>query len=124
MSYGDYESVMAVMKSGDPDRLEDMSKRVDSFPAGIDPFLGRRWILNAIVDSPLSTIEWMLERGIDLAFRDEEGYTPLLAAIDSNRPDRVVGLDRRLAAGAPVDRMGINDWTPAHIAAAFLAGVT
>jgi hypothetical protein len=45
MSYADYEFVLRVMTSGDACRLGAMAALVDSFPGGIDPFLGRRWII-------------------------------------------------------------------------------
>lgn len=118
MSSDDYTLAQEVLRSGDRARLEELAALLDAFPEGVDSFIGRRWILNAIDLAPQSTIEWMLEKGVDLAFRDEEGYTPLLAAIDSKRVDRYELLELLLRAGAPVDLKGINDWTPAHLAAA------
>jgi ankyrin repeat protein len=118
MSYSDFEIVMGIMKSGDVTQLEELAALDESFPDGVDSFIGRHWILTALDVAPLRTIDWMLSRGVDLTFRDDEGYTPLLAAIESRRPDRVELLGRLLAAGAPVNKKGINDWTPAHMAAA------
>jgi ankyrin repeat protein len=118
MSYSDFEQVMDIMKSGDLTRLEEWATLDESFPRGVDSFIGRHWIVNAIDEAPLRTIDWMLGRGVDLTFRDDEGYTPLLAAIERARPDRIEVLGRLLAAGAPVNKKGINDWTPAHMAAA------
>jgi ankyrin repeat protein len=118
MSYADFELVMDIMKSGDVARLTELTAIESTFPDGVDSFIGRRWIINAIDGAPLTTIEWMLGTGVDLSFRDDEGYTPLLATIESGRTDRVELLQRLIAAGAPINKKGINDWTPAHMAAA------
>ena len=60
----------------------------------------------------------MLENGVNLLFRDEEGYTVLHSAIDREQEDRHYVLDALLSAGADVNAHGTNDWTPAHMAAA------
>jgi ankyrin repeat protein len=118
MTPSDYDLAIDVLRSGDRTRLEELAVLLVAFPDGVDSFLGRRWILNAIDIGTRSAIEWMLEKQVDLAFRDEEGYTPLLTVIDSKRHDRYELLELLLRAGAPVDLKGINDWTPAHLAAA------
>ena len=107
-----------MLRSGDRARLEELAELLSTFPEGVDSFLARRWILNAIEMGARSSIEWMLGKRVDLAFRDEEGYTPLFTAIDSTRPDRYEILQMLLRAGAPLNLKGINDWTPAHLAAA------
>jgi ankyrin repeat protein len=114
----DYQIALDVLTSGDTTRLDELALSLEGFPDGVDPHLGRRWILHAIDVGPQTSIEWMLARGVDLAFRDEEGYTPLLVAIESRRSDRCDVMERLLRAGAPVNLKGINDWTPAHMAAA------
>ena len=48
---------------------------------------------------------------------DQEGYTALHAALERDA-DRGDLLELLLTAGAPVNAKGINDWTPAHMAAA------
>ncbi len=106
------------IRSGDPRQLEEAASLVADFPDGEDSLIGRRWILHAITEGPLATIDWMIEAGVDLSFRDQEGYTPLLAAIESQRQDRIDVLKRLIVAGAPLNAKGINDWTPAHMAAA------
>lgn len=110
--------VAEALRSADPRRLEELTALVDGFPDGEDPVTFRRWILHAIADAPLATIEWMLDYGVDLSFCDEAGYTPLLAAVESTREDRLDVLRRLIAARAPLNVKGINDWTPAHMAAA------
>jgi len=118
MNPSDYTLALDGLKSGDVARLEELAARLDGFPDGVDSWLGRRWILHAIDVGATATIEWMLSRGVDLAFRDNEGYTAVLVAIESRRADRLNLLERLLSAGAPVNLKGINDWTPAHMAAA------
>jgi ankyrin repeat protein len=54
---------------------------------------------------------------IELKFRDEEGYTPVLAAIERDKDDRYEVLKLILSSGADVNGKGINDYTPAHLAA-------
>lgn len=114
----DYTLALDVLKSGDVVKLEELSALIDGFPDGVDSWLGRRWILHAIDAGDTASIEWMLSKGVDLAFRDNEGYTPVLVAIESRRADRLNLLERLLRAGAPVNLKGVNDWTPAHMAAA------
>jgi ankyrin repeat protein len=107
---------MDLLKSGSREDLEDLAASVPGFPQGVDEFLGRRWIVNAIDCGSKTAIEWMLTRSVDLGFRDDEGYTALFCAIDRKAPDRYEVLDMLLRAGAPVNLKGINDWTPAHMA--------
>jgi ankyrin repeat protein len=118
MTSGDYERALDVLKSGDHARLDDLALHLEGFPHGVDSFLRRRWIMSAIDAGSMASIRWMVARGVDLAFRDDEGYTPLLAAIESRWPDRGELLELLLNAGAPVNLKGVNDWTPAHMAAA------
>ena len=116
--YRDYAYVLNILSTGTREQLEGLEQLVDGFPQGVDPFIGRRWIINAIDTGSVRAVEWMLSRGVDLAFRDEEGYTPLHSAIDRRGPIRLEMLEQLLRAGAPVNLKGINDWTPAHMAAA------
>ena len=118
MKTSDYDMAAAVLRSGDRARLIELRDLLDGFPEGVDSFIGRRWILNAIDFGARTSVEWILEQHVDLSFRDEEGYTPLLTVIDSKRADRYELLEVLLRAGAPVNRKGINEWTPAHLAAA------
>ncbi len=113
-----YERAMSALQSGSPDALEHLQQEFDGFPDGVDAYIGRRWIINAIDSGSLASIRWILNRGVDLNFRDEEGYTPIHSAIEREAGDKVEVLTLLLRAGAPVNLKGINDWTPAHMAAA------
>jgi hypothetical protein len=113
-----FQRGMTVVESDDPGRLESFAAEDGSFPHGEDPYLGRHWITNAIDEGSKAAVEWMLHKGVDLDFRDDEGYTPLHSAIDRQPPDRQAVIEALLVAGAPVNRKGLNDWTPAHMAAA------
>jgi ankyrin repeat protein len=114
-----YRRGLAVLESGDPAALDALAHELVGFPHGDDPYAGRRWITNAIAMGSKASVQWMLRQAVDLSFRDAEGYTPLHSALGRERPDRYEVLEMLLAAGAPVDLKGVNDWTPAHMAAAY-----
>ena len=88
------------------------------FPKGLDGFLHRHWITNAIDCGSRTSVEWMLTKGVDISFRDDEGCTVLHSALDRELPDKYEVLELLLKHGAPVNARGLNDWTPAHMAAA------
>nr|WP_298097913.1 ankyrin repeat domain-containing protein [uncultured Shinella sp.] len=115
--YDDYVYIVDVLATGSDEQLDELEKLVDGFPEGAAKYLGRSWIRTAIASGSLNSIEWMLQHKIDLSFRDEEGYTVLHAALERAGQDKYSVLTLLLDKGAPVNAHGINDWTPAHMAA-------
>jgi ankyrin repeat protein len=59
----------------------------------------------------------MLEKGVNLRFRDGEGRTPLHACIDRQIGERYEILTLLIAAKADVNASGRNDYAPLHLAA-------
>ena len=114
----EYGRMMHIVESGTLEELEQLAEEVPGFPDCVDPFIERRWIINAIFSGSTMAIRWMLGKGVNLHFRDDEGFTPLHACIDSPRPDKHDVLELLIIAGASLNLKGLNDWTPAHIAAA------
>ncbi len=113
-----YDDIMEPIAAGDITALEEIAEIVDDFPTGKDDFLGRHWIINAIDCGTAEVVAWMLLKGAPVVFRDDEGFTVLHSAIDREQPDRIEIVSMLLEAGADVNAHGINDWTPAHHAAA------
>ena len=113
----DYDYLLKLLMEGNIPLLEEAREIIDDFPNGVDPFIQRHWITNAIDVGSLTSIKWILSNGVDLTFRDEEGFTPLLSAIDREQPDKYEVLQLLIDGGAPIDRKGTNDWTPLHMAA-------
>ncbi len=114
-----YDHILEALSRGNETELKELLDLVDDFPNGVDDFIGRRWILNAIDCGSLKSIQWMLSQKVELDFRDEEGRTVLHAAIERRNEDRLQCVRLLLESGAPVDIRGFNDWTPAHMAAAW-----
>ena len=113
----EYDYLIALLKSGDIAKLEEAADVVDHFPDGCDDFSGSHWVINAIDQGCLASIEWMLNKGVDLSFRGDDGYTPLLSAIDRAGADRYAVIALLIEHGAPLNKRGINDWTALHLAA-------
>jgi ankyrin repeat protein len=114
-----FRRVLGLLRSGTVADWEALSRELPDFPHGVDDLIQRRWIINAVGDGgSKAAIEWMLEKKAELNFRDEEGYTPVLAAIERKGTDKHEILEMLLRAGASANLKGINDWTPAHLAAA------
>lgn len=116
--HDNYLHIIHILAADDERQFDELAMLLDDFPGGTDDYLGRRWIRNAVDCGSAKAVEWMLKHAVDLTFRDEEGYTVLHAALERSKPDRYSILALLLAHGAPVNAHGINDWTPAHMAAA------
>lgn len=113
----DDDRIMHLLIAGSAEELEREAAANPRFPHGVDERLGRCWIINAIDYGSLHAIVWMITKGVDLSFVDEEGTTVLLSALDRGQPDRHEVLGLLLRSGARTDLHGINDWTAAHMAA-------
>lgn len=113
-----YEPLMEPVLSGDIGALETLARDHAPFPLGTDPWLQRHWLTNAIDCGCASVVRWMLEKGASPVFRDEEGYTTLHSAIEREASDKYEIMAMLIELGADLNAHGINDWTPAHLAAA------
>lgn len=71
----------------------------------------------AIYHSPIPFIETLLDMGADPDYPDHAGFPSLIAALSSDRPDRIEILDLLLAHGADIQQRGVNGYTPLHWAA-------
>jgi len=115
----DYDTIMESIMSGDLKALQEFSEIVDDFPTGCDHFIERHWITNAIDCGTFEVIEWMVDQKVSLHFRDDEGYTVLHSALERDKADKQKVLRLLIQAGADINAKGINDYTPAHKAAAW-----
>ena len=99
--------------------LEKLYASDKNFPDGVDPFVGRRWIINAIDMGQYSGINWILSKNVDLQFRDEEGRTPLHACLERHVIGEVTKYEVMRAlieSGADVNAVGREDYSPLHLA--------
>jgi ankyrin repeat protein len=117
-TYKEYSYLIDLLAKGDATLLEEAEYIIDNFPKGIDDFIQRHWITNAIDCGSLESVKWILSKNVDLSFRDDGGYTPILSAIDRELPDKYEIIQLLIDNGAPINKKGINDWTPLHMAAA------
>lgn len=113
----DYSRLMKIIIEGDIDALDDTSKVLTSFPQGKDDFLGRDWITNIIDCGTHEVLVWALSKNVNLHFSDDEGRTPLHAAIEREKQNYKF-VETLIKSGADINIHGINDWTPLHLAAA------
>jgi len=112
------DSIFDGLERGDLQALERARAEIDGFPHGADPTLETRWINHAIDCGTRDAVVWMLEQGVGIDFRDDEGMTVLHRCLQRDTERHGV-LAVLLAAGANLHLHGVNDWTPLHMAAAW-----
>ena len=117
-TYQEYSYLINLLAESNIESLEEAEKVIDSFPKGVDDFLHRQWIINAIDCGSFESVKWVLSKDVDLSFRNDEGYTPILSAIERKLSDKYEIIQLLIDCGAPINKKGINDWTPLHMAAA------
>lgn len=71
----------------------------------------------AIYHSPLAFIKMLLELGADPNYADDCGFPSLIAALSTDREDKLAILELLLTSGADIEQRGVNDYTPLHWAA-------
>lgn len=120
--YRAYEYATEVLASDRTEDFEQLRNLVETFPHGVDELFGRPWIHNAIDCGSVEAVRWMIDDKVDLAIRDEDGNTPLHAALQRDLPNKYEILELLLRAGAPMDAPGLDDQTPAGFAAALNDG--
>ncbi len=80
--------------------------------------MGNTPLLAAINVDCLELVEFLLQHGADPNVAVADGYTALLTAIESQMPASKEIVDRLIAAGADIHFLGVNGWSPLHMAAA------
>ncbi len=105
------------LRDGDLDAARMALGDPAGFPNVQEPYTGQ-WVLALVLAwSPAATIREALELGADPNFEATDGFPALVEVTLSGREDRHAVLELLLAAGADVERRGLNDWTPLHVAA-------
>ena len=70
----------------------------------------------AIYWSPVTFIEKLIKAGSNPNYGDDGGFPSIIAALSTNRGDKMEIVQVLLNYGADPDRRGVNDWTPLHYA--------
>ena len=113
-----YLRLDAAFRKGDLAALQEELGFPEGFPNVVaHPAMGL--CLNyAIYHSPLAFVGQLLEAGADPNLHENDGFPPLMAALDSSgRTDMHELLELLLAHGADAGQRGVNDYTPLHAAA-------
>lgn len=116
--YQDFNYILEALNRVNEAELREITQLVANFPHGQDDMLDTSWLIHAIYHGSFASIKWMLSQQVAVDILDNDGYTPLLSIIESDRPDKYEILKLLIARGAPINQKGINDWTPLHMAAA------
>lgn len=112
-------TIHEAFKRGDLDALKSALGDPDDFPNTPGTPLAIGNLLEyAIYHSPLPFIHTLLELGADPNYDDGCGFPSIIAALSSERSDKLEIVDLLLRFGADMQQHGVNDWTPLHYAAA------
>jgi uncharacterized protein len=106
-------------RKGDIDALVVALGDPADFPNSLHPWelgLGDFPLEYAIYWSPLAFVETLLDHGANPNYPDRGGFPSLIAALSTDRPDRLELLRLLLSRGADTAQRGLNDWTPLHYA--------
>ena len=104
-------------KKGDADLVRSLLRNPPDFPNC--PMPGGGSILEyAIYHAPLNFIGKLIDLGMRVNYEDAAGFPCLIAALSTERDDRLDVLKLLLEHSADVHQRGVNDYTPLHYAVA------
>jgi ankyrin repeat protein len=118
--YRVFKAIDDAYRKGDLDALLVALGDPADFPNSLHPpdlALGDFPLEYAIYWSPLAFIQTLLDHGANPNYPDRAGFPSLIAALSTDRPDRLELLRLLLLRGADTAQRGLNDWTPLHYAA-------
>ncbi len=128
-----FETAWSAMVEGNLARLEELTS-LSSFPCGADGWVGNHWLSTAVASGNAAAIKWVLSKGAEVNYVDNEGFTPLITALQveessqlnqSNPPKSAEDaaaltirlIDVLLAAGTDINRGASLAETALHYAA-------
>ena len=72
----------------------------------------------AIYWSPITFISTLIKAGSNPNYQDHAGFPSIIAALSTQRPDKLEIVRVLIDHGADPNGRGVNDWAPLHYAAA------
>lgn len=104
------------LQRGDIDAIKE---RALSDPTYLDQrdLYGNTPLMTAVSADSIQLVEFLLQQNANPNDDVDDGYTCLLTAIESDNDESIAIVQLLLAAGADVHTIGINGWTPLHMAA-------
>ena len=118
MVHDEYSEAIEILRDSDLEKLQILCETIENFPYGKDAFIERHWITNAIDCGSFETVMWMLAKGVELRFEDDEGYAPLHSCLQRDLPNKYEIFEALVKNGADINAHGPNDYTPLHLAIA------
>jgi uncharacterized protein len=117
--YRRFEAIDNAFKAGD---LEALRNALGGSPGWADEPMPHELGLGhpleyAIYWSPVAFIETLIQAGSNPNYHDPAGFPSIIAALSTERPERLQIVRILLESGADPNQHGINDWTPLHWAA-------
>ncbi len=105
-------------RRGDPQAVREILGDPPDFPncAG-PPGMGESILEYAIYHGPLAFIAALLDLGARVNYPDHAGFPSLIAALSSDRKDKLEIVELLLARGVDIHERGVNGYTPLHWAA-------
>ncbi|TGR32923.1 ankyrin repeat domain-containing protein [Mesorhizobium sp. M8A.F.Ca.ET.202.01.1.1] len=115
-----FRAIDDAFKAGD---FDELGKALGGSPRWFDermPFeLGLGNPLEyAIYWSPLGFVATLIEAGSSPNYEDHAGFPPIIAALSTERADKLDIIRILVDHGADPNMRGVNDWTPLHYAVA------
>ena len=105
--------------NGDLEGINYLLDYPPDFPNSRGPLgVGEIILEYAIYHSPLPFIRTLLDLGADPNYGDHAGFPSLIAALSTDREDRLDIVELLLSCGADIQQYGHNGYTPLHWAAA------
>jgi ankyrin repeat protein len=114
----DAHAIHEAFRRGDQETLRALLGNPPDFPNCRGPRgVGEIILEYAIYWSPLAFVRTLLELGADPNYQDHAGFPSLIAALSTERADKIEILELLISFGAEVQGRGVNDYTPLHYAA-------
>ncbi len=114
----DANAIHEAFKRGDLETLRALLGNPPDFPNCRGPRgVGEIILEYAIYWSPLPFIRSLLELGANPNYPDHAGFPSLIAALSTQRTDKLEVIELLVSFGADIKARGVNDYTPLHYAA-------
>lgn len=111
------QEILEAMMDGDIQALNEIEWAFPGFLEEREEIVGPYWITNAIQYGNYDVVEWVISKGVKLNFKAKDGYSVLHSAINAESKDKYRIMRLLILHGADMNVCGVNDYTPAHLAA-------